>query len=110
MGELFEIVVFTASLSKVSHSYFFPIYAAAYRPLYSMRTLYWTSLTFTRWSLTGYSVKAATIIRATTSRLVLGISISKWAEIVDPGFVTIRTATDRDDNSGQLAGVVHFPP
>lgn len=77
MGELFEIVVFTASLSKVRHTIPLPIHAVVYTPLHSTQTQCWTSSMFTRWFPTGCSVRAATTIKATMSRLVHR-RISDW--------------------------------
>lgn len=70
VGELYEVVVFTASVSKVSL-----IRSSAMARLVlmicSMETLCWTSSTSTKLSTTDSSERAATTTKATMSRISL---------------------------------------
>lgn len=75
VGELYEVVVFTASVSKVSPD-MDPVFWSCVSNLFltvgllhSMVTRCWTNSTSTRWCTTDYSAKAATTTRATTSRI-----------------------------------------
>lgn len=63
VGELYEVVVFTASVSKVSSSSVAP---HADKP--STATRCWTSSTSTTSFTTGCSARAATTTKETTSR------------------------------------------
>jgi hypothetical protein len=65
VGELYEVVVFTASVSKVS----VPLLMLNARLIpISMATLFSTNWTFTALCTIGFSVRVATTTRATTSR------------------------------------------
>ena len=68
MGKIYEVVIFTASLSKVGSS---SVRTGANPPLHSMPTLCLICSTFTGLSDIDYSEKAATTTKATTSRQVL---------------------------------------
>lgn len=73
VGELYEVVVFTASVSKVSLiiTLVWSCLPLADSSCYSMVTRCLTNLTFTTWFTIGYSERAATITKATMSRSVL---------------------------------------
>jgi RNA polymerase II subunit A small phosphatase-like protein len=78
VGELYEVVVFTASVSKVRGS--IPSLRAQRKltVCYSMAIHYWTSLTFTMSCITASSERAATTIKATTSKICLrSVGISR---------------------------------
>lgn len=66
VGELYEVVVFTASVSKVSYDRDDLIRKIL--TVSSTAILCWTNSTSTRWCITGYSEKAAITIKAITSR------------------------------------------
>jgi hypothetical protein len=65
VGELYEVVVFTASVSKVRLS------SAVLKPIitiYSMVILCWTNWIFTMWFTTAYSERVATTTKEIMSR------------------------------------------
>lgn len=72
VGELYEVVVFTASVSKVRVEWFSPSMECRFLNRIgltvpdSTATLYWISWTFTKWSTTDCFERAATTIKATT--------------------------------------------
>lgn len=76
VGELYEVVVFTASVSKVSQIVL-PHQRTA-NVSCSMVILCWISSTFITWFITDSSEKVVTTIKATTSRIS-----HKWAEIYE---------------------------
>lgn len=67
VGELYEVVVFTASVSKVCTNIFTATQSTL--TMYSMATLCWISSTSTRLFTTDCSAKAATTTKETTSRI-----------------------------------------
>lgn len=68
VGELFEVVVFTASVSKVRLCLLTDLWA--FTNLVSMVILCWINWTFTMSSIIGYSETVATTTKGTMSRLV----------------------------------------
>lgn len=73
VGELYEVVVFTASVSKVRY-----IVSQCHGPkltFCSMATLFWTNLISTRSFTTDFSARAATTTKETTSRI-----FPRWEE------------------------------
>lgn len=69
VGELYEVVVFTASVSKVNHISLSGGIILI-RTTLSTAILFWTNLISIMWCIIDYSAKAATIIRETMSRFV----------------------------------------
>lgn len=73
VGELYEVVVFTASVSKVRY-----VFSQRHGPkltFCSMATLFWTNLISTRSFTTDFSARAATTTKETTSRI-----FPRWEE------------------------------
>ena len=69
VGELYEVVVFTASVSKVCYRLLFsPLVTLETDFNHSTEIHFWTSWTFTAWYTTDCSVRVATTIKATMSR------------------------------------------
>ena len=73
VGELYEVVVFTASVSKISGMIFTcqecPGEAQVLTLCDSTATPFWISWIFTKWCTTGSFGRAATTTRVTTSRI-----------------------------------------